>query len=134
MNLRPLLLLLLLSGCTDPPREGRIQLTEKIRFATAKPDLLPESHPVLDQLADHLKNTPAIKKVEIQSHTDARGSSEFNLKLTQQRAKSIRQYLIAKGISPDRMTAKGYGETRPIHCEPHGCPEKCRRIEVWIIE
>ena len=112
----------------------KIQLQDKIRFELSKPDILPASHPVLDHLASHLKNNPAIKKVEIQAHIDARGSSDFNLKLTQQRAESVRRYLIEKGVAPDRMVAKGYGETRPIHCEPHGCPEKCRRIEIWIIE
>jgi len=112
----------------------KIQLQDKICFEFGKPDILPASHPVLDQLADQLKNTSTIKKVEIQSHIDARGSSDFNMKLTQQRAESVRQYLIEKGISPERMIAKGYGDTRPIHCEPHGCPEKCRRIEIWITE
>ncbi|MBN2495532.1 MAG: OmpA family protein [Deltaproteobacteria bacterium] len=110
----------------------QIRLLEKIRFRTGKATIRPESFRVLDQLAALLANDASIRQVEIQSHTDGRGSSEFNRQLTQDRASAVRQYLVDKGIAPGRLTAVGYGETRPIHCEPHGCPQRCRRIEVWI--
>ena len=52
--------------------------------------------------------------IELSSHTDARGSDEYNLKLSQQRAKSVVDYMISKGIDPKRLVDKGYGESRPI--------------------
>jgi outer membrane protein OmpA-like peptidoglycan-associated protein len=52
--------------------------------------------------------------VEIRSHTDCRASAAYNLKLSQNRANAAVAYLISRGISPARMTAKGYGETKPV--------------------
>ena len=49
-------------------------------------------------------------KVEVGGHTDSQGNDNFNLKLSQNRANSVRAYLIKQGVAPDRMTAKGYGE------------------------
>lgn len=68
----------------------------------------------LDQIAEDMKNDPSLK-VEIQGHTDSIGSEKYNMKLSQRRANAVRNYLIKKGgISPDRLTAVGYGETRPV--------------------
>jgi len=64
----------------------------------------------LDSLAGVLANNPTIK-IELMSHTDCRGTSEYNMKLSQKRADAAVKYLTGKGISADRMTAKGYGET-----------------------
>ncbi len=75
--------------------------------------LRPESYPVLDSLVQLLKENPELK-VEIRSHTDSIGSDEYNLWLSQKRAESVVRYLISKGISPDRLIAKGYGERFPI--------------------
>ena len=52
--------------------------------------------------------------VELSSHTDSKGADAYNLKLSQKRAESVVAYLIAKGIDKNRLTAKGYGETKPI--------------------
>jgi len=52
--------------------------------------------------------------VELQGHTDSRGADAFNLELSQRRAESVRDYLIAQGVSGTRLEAKGYGETQPI--------------------
>ena len=53
-------------------------------------------------------------KVEVQGHTDSQGDDDFNLKLSQRRAESVRLYLIKRGITSDRLDPKGYGETVPI--------------------
>ena len=58
-----------------------------------------------------LKDKPNLR-VEIMSHTDSRGNDDYNMSLSQQRAQSVLNYLVAKGISRDRLVAKGYGETR----------------------
>lgn len=75
-------------------------------------DLRPESMVMLDRLVETLNDNPNVT-IELMSHTDARGSDEFNLELSQKRAQSAVEYLIQNGIAEDRLTAKGYGETQP---------------------
>lgn len=77
-----------------------------------KSTLRDESKTELDKLTELLTNNPSMK-IEISSHTDSKGSDDYNLKLSQARAQSVVDYLIGKGIKPERMTAKGYGESSP---------------------
>jgi outer membrane protein OmpA-like peptidoglycan-associated protein len=86
---------------------------EGVRFDNNKATLKPESFPVLDKAAVGLKDWGDIK-VEIAGHTDSVDSDEHNMKLSQSRAETVRDYLVSKGISADRLTAKGYGESSPI--------------------
>ena len=58
-----------------------------------------------------MKDKPNLR-VEIMSHTDSRGNDDYNMSLSQQRAQSVVNYLVNKGISRDRLVAKGFGETR----------------------
>ena len=89
----------------------------KIRFEKNSAKILPKSNDDLDKLAVFLNETPEIK-VEIGSHTDARGDDFVNLELSSQRAKAVREYLMLKSVSPDRMIARGYGETKLLnHCQ-----------------
>ncbi len=71
------------------------------------------SRPTLDKLANSLKAQTDFN-VEIAGHTDSTGSAEYNESLSDKRAKSVRQYLIEKGVSEDRLTATGYGEVDPV--------------------
>jgi OOP family OmpA-OmpF porin len=73
----------------------------------------PQSFPILDTVAQVLRDFPDIA-IEVQGHTDSRGNDAFNLRLSQQRADAVRQYLINQGIASSRLTARGYGETMPI--------------------
>jgi OmpA-OmpF porin, OOP family len=84
-----------------------------IEYDYNKATLRPESQKVLDDLAAFLELNDNIS-VEIASHTDTRGSVTGNERLSQARAKSCVDYLISKGISPDRLQAKGYGESQPL--------------------
>jgi outer membrane protein OmpA-like peptidoglycan-associated protein len=84
-----------------------------IEYDSEKASLTPESEKVLDNLADFL-NLNNNLKVEISSHTDERGNDEYNLKLSQDRAKVCVDYLVEKGIAAERLIAIGYGETQPI--------------------
>ena len=68
---------------------------------------------MVEGVAESLREWPEVK-VEIQGHTDGRGSAVINLRLSQARAEAARLYLVQKGISPDRLTAAGYGKSRPI--------------------
>jgi OOP family OmpA-OmpF porin len=86
---------------------------EGVTFAFNKADLTTTSRPVLDDVAASLQKHPLLK-VEIQGHTDSTGPADYNLKLSDRRAASVRDYLIEKGVSAERLTSKGYGLTQPI--------------------
>ena len=73
----------------------------------------PESYVKLNKLRDFLKNNPTIK-IEIDGHTDTRGDAAANLKLSDARAKSVKDYLVQQGIEASRLSSKGFGETMPI--------------------
>lgn len=94
----------------SPIPEGDIVIPG-IEYDYDKATLRPESKKVLDDLVDFL-NINNNLSVEISSHTDARGSDSYNMKLSQERAKSVVDYLIEKGIRADRLVAQGYGETK----------------------
>ena len=77
-------------------------------FETGKSALKPESFTVLDIVAQSLQANPDIR-IEIAGYTDNTGSAPLNVRLSQARAASVRAYLARKGVSPERMVAKGYG-------------------------
>jgi peptidoglycan-associated lipoprotein len=83
-----------------------------IFYDFGKWDLRPESMVSLDKLVETLNDNPNVT-IELMSHTDSRDTEEYNLALSQKRAQSVVDYLIGKGIELDRLTAKGYGESRP---------------------
>ncbi len=89
-----------------------------------KATLRPESKLVLDSLVLFFTQNNAID-IEIGSHTDSRGSDEYNLKLSQARAQSVVDYLIEKGIKKERLIARGYGETKPVN----GCTNNVKCTE-----
>ena len=83
-----------------------------ILYDFGKWDLRPESMVSLDKLVETLNDNENVT-IELMSHTDSRDTEEYNLALSQKRAQVVVQYLIDKGIAPDRLTAKGYGESEP---------------------
>jgi len=83
-----------------------------ILYDLGKWDLRPESMTSLDKLIQTLNDNPNIV-IELRSHTDFRSDNKYNLDLSQKRAQSVVDYLVSKGIEPDRLVAKGYGETKP---------------------
>lgn len=93
--------------------ENKIELKQAVFFDTNKATIKPVSFPLLDDVASALRDNPKIK-VEVQGHTDSQGNDAFNKKLSQNRAESVRAYLIKKGIASDRMDPKGYGEDQPL--------------------
>lgn len=86
---------------------------EKLEFHTGSSAIKPESFASLLVLADYLNKNPSIK-LELSGHTDNIGKPEKNLKLSNDRANSVKSFFIDKGINADRMTASGYGDTKPI--------------------
>ena len=88
------------------------QIVENIFYDFDKATLRPESKAALDELTVMLKDNPHVS-IEMGSHTDRMGSDEYNLDLSDRRAKSVVDYLVSAGIPADRLTWKGYGETVP---------------------
>ena len=113
--------------------EKKIELKQAVFFDTNKATIKPVSFPLLDDVASALRDNPKIK-VEVQGHTDSQGNDAFNKKLSQNRAESVRTYLIKKGISSDRMDPKGYGEDQPLEDNRTADGRaKNRRVEFVII-
>lgn len=88
------------------------QVVENIFYDFDKATLRPESKAALDEMIVMLKENPNVT-IEMGAHTDRKGSDEYNINLSNRRAKSVVDYLIAGGIEPDRLTWKGYGESTP---------------------
>lgn len=86
---------------------------ENIFYDFDKADIRPDAAIELDKLVQVLNDNPSIT-IELSSHTDSRGSDVYNEDLSQRRAESAVEYIISKGIDRARITAKGYGESRPV--------------------
>ena len=97
----------------EPAPLPRKLVLEGVNFDYDKATLRQEDLAIIDQNAAALKEWGDVD-VEIAGHTDSRGSDKYNMHLSQHRAAAVRTYLISKGISADRLTAKGYGESQPI--------------------
>jgi len=84
-----------------------------VNFAFDKSDLLPESYPVLDNAVKLLNNKPELN-IEIQGYADNIDTDAYNKKLSEERAQTVKNYLVSKGIAENRLTTVGYGESNPI--------------------
>jgi outer membrane protein OmpA-like peptidoglycan-associated protein/Tol biopolymer transport system component len=116
-----------------PIEEGQIVRLNNIFFATGKSTLNKESYPELDRITISMVENKTLT-IELGGHTDNTGSAEFNLELSQARADTVREYLIGKGIEPDRVASRGYGETVPVakNDTPEG-QQLNRRVEFKIL-
>ncbi|TNE84326.1 MAG: OmpA family protein [Deltaproteobacteria bacterium] len=113
----------------------RIEITEKVYFDTNEATIRPESFGLLDEVAKTFTDRADILRVRIEGHTDSRGEDDFNLDLSRRRAASVREYLIDAGVSADRLTSEGYGESRPIDtAENEAAWQQNRRVEFHIEE
>ena len=119
-------------GCPIILKET-VSIQLNIVFDFEKADIKPQYHAELKKVADFMQEYPATKAL-IEGHTDNVGGDQYNLQLSQQRAESVRQYLIDNfSIAPDRLSAEGFGESRPIasNSTPAG-REKNRRVVAVI--
>ncbi|MDQ1086094.1 OmpA family protein [Siphonobacter sp. SORGH_AS_1065] len=114
--------------------QGAKVALNNVFFETAKATLQTESFPELNRVVE-LMNKQKAMIVEIDGHTDSDGTEEANQKLSQDRAESVRTYLISKGIPENRVVAKGFGESRPIAMNdtPEG-KQQNRRVEFVILK
>ncbi|WP_438020559.1 OmpA family protein [Sorangium sp. So ce315] len=125
-----------------PPEKKRVEVTEKqivinekILFEHNKALIRTESHSLLNEVVDTIKKHAHIKKIAIEGHASSDGADDHNMKLSDRRAKAVMEYLVQHGIPQDMLTAKGFGETKPIaDNETEEGREKNRRVEFNIVE
>ena len=97
-------------------------------------DLRPESYVELNRVVELLQENPAIE-IEMSAHTDSKGSDEYNFTLSDQRARSVREYILSKGIRASRIQSKGYGETKPVAANDTDENRQLnRRVEFTILK
>ncbi|SEU22740.1 OmpA family protein [Stigmatella erecta] len=95
-------------------RQDRLDIKDTVYFDSGKATIQRRSFKLLDQVAKLLKEHPELEQVTIEGHTDNVGKPEANLRLSQHRAEAVKDYLARKGVAPQRLEAKGYGQERPI--------------------
>lgn len=117
-----------------PIEKGAKVILNNIFFDTGKATLSPQSRVELEKAIDLMKVNPSMK-IEVGGHTDNVGDDALNMKLSHDRAKSVREYLVNGGIAADRLQAKGYGELNPIATNDTDDGRKSnRRTEFVILE
>lgn len=94
--------------------EDAIVIHDKIHFEFDKATIKPESFDLLNEIATVINDNPRIERINIEGHTDAMGSDEYNQQLSAARSESVRKYLVEHGVVADRLTNEGFGESRPI--------------------
>jgi outer membrane protein OmpA-like peptidoglycan-associated protein len=116
-------------------RDNKIVINEKIQFEYDKATIMPVSFSLLNEVASVIKKNSHIKKIQIEGHASSEGEAAHNLRLSEDRARSVMRYLVDQGIPKDHLVAKGFGVERPI--ADNGTPEgreKNRRVEFNILE
>ena len=117
-----------------PIEIGQVVRLNNVYFDFDKWNLRPESFVELDRVVKMLTDNPAIE-IEMSAHTDARGSDDYNFKLSDNRARSVMEYIISKGIAATRIISKGYGETKPVATnETDDGRQLNRRVEFTILK
>lgn len=115
------------------PVPEKVCITLNIQFDFDRADIKPKYHNVIGKVADFMKEHPDTTAV-IEGHADNRGPYDYNIRLSERRAESVRNYLVEKfGIAPERLTTKGYGYTKPVATNNTAAGrQKNRRIEAMI--
>ncbi|MBL8915257.1 MAG: OmpA family protein [Archangium sp.] len=112
----------------------KIEILQQVRFATGKSTILPESFGLLQQVVDAIvKNN--VRRVRVEGHTDNRGVKAQNQTLSEDRARSVKEYLVAQGIDAERLESVGYGDSKPIapNLTARG-RELNRRVEFIVLD
>ncbi|HBE87566.1 MAG TPA: hypothetical protein DDW67_00285 [Elusimicrobia bacterium] len=127
------LLILTLAACggrqltgaeAEEQRRGELELqsvmdmvttrqVKPIEFEFNSDVLLPSSRDLLDRVAEVLRGRPRLKLI-VEGHTDDVGDDEYNMELSRYRADAVKAYLVSRGIHPETVLSRGYGETRPV--------------------
>lgn len=125
-------------GCPDRGsvviEDNSIIILDKIYFETDSAVIERRSYPIIDAIAATLNGNPQITSVEIQGHADERGGDDYNIRLTRDRAASVVEAVVQRGVSRDRLRSSGYGERCPVDPRSNAeAWERNRRVEFKII-
>jgi outer membrane protein OmpA-like peptidoglycan-associated protein len=129
--------------CPDSPADKPVDadgctivsvVLKNVQFESNSSELTSGSSESLDKVVNAMNEYDQLR-IEIQAHTDNMGDASYNLSLSEKRANSVRDYLIAKGVAANRMKVKGFGETQPIadNSTRDGRAEN-RRVELKVID
>ena len=126
-------------GCPDGPAiitgDTTSVILQEIYFEFDSAVIKKQSHPILEAVAKSLSVFTDIRLVEVQGHTDERGSDAYNLDLSQRRAESVVNFLVENGVARDRLDPVGYGERVPIDSRSNqNAWAKNRRVEFHVIK
>ena len=117
---------------TRESARGLIVNLSDVLFDTAKHDLRPGAREKLARVSGILSAHPGLK-LEVEGHADSRGSDEYNMNLSERRAESVRNYLVSQNIQPSMITAKGFGESRPVASNDNAAgQQQNRRVELIV--
>jgi OOP family OmpA-OmpF porin len=115
--------------------EKKIEIDEKVQFEINRADIKPESHALLADVAQVMKEHPEVTLLAIEGHASSDGDANQNLLLSDARSKAVMAYLVTQGIDAKRMRAEGFGAKRPIaDNNTEEGREKNRRVEFNIVE
>jgi OmpA-OmpF porin, OOP family len=112
---------------------AEIQIMKQVEFKFDSFELLPISFPILDEVVRLLQVNTEIKLVSIEGHTDNQGKDEYNDRLSKDRARAVREYIVKKGVDPSRVTSTGFGAKMPLMGNDTDAGRaKNRRVEFHI--
>jgi outer membrane protein OmpA-like peptidoglycan-associated protein len=113
---------------------GKVSFEGTVTFEPGTARLTAEAGPLLDKIAVVLVAHPELKRLEVGGHTDSDGDTRSNQRLSRDRAQSVVDYLVHKGVSPSRLVARGYGETVPLDTNlTMKGRARNRRVEITIL-
>jgi outer membrane protein OmpA-like peptidoglycan-associated protein len=118
------------AGCPDVSiGDGRLDIIESVYFKTDRAVIEPRSFELLDKVASVLTSHDKLK-IQVEGHTDSQGNDAYNKKLSQRRAEAVVAYLVKKQIARSRLTARGFGEEKPIadNATPEGRAQNRRVV------
>ncbi|MFN8258423.1 MAG: OmpA family protein [Bacteroidales bacterium] len=117
-----------------PIEVGQIVKLNNIFFDSNKSELKPESYPELDRVVEALNNNLKLE-IEIDGYTDNVGQDDYNLKLSEERARAVHRYLLGKGILKSRLSSKGFGKQNPVDDnQTESGRQNNRRVEFVILK
>jgi outer membrane protein OmpA-like peptidoglycan-associated protein len=111
----------------------RIEISGKVNFELSSAVIKSDSFGLLDEVASVLVRHPELLLIRIEGHTDSQGAAAYNLSLSQQRADSVRAYLVEHGVASNRLEAEGFGETRLLDTSNTGKAHATnRRVDLFV--
>jgi OOP family OmpA-OmpF porin len=125
------------NGCPEISEESIKKMNENFKsilFSKGTPALKKDSFPLLNSIVAILKEFPTAK-FRLEGHADSEGSDMANVKLSQDRAASVKNFLIENGVAADRLTSQGFGESKPIdNNNTEKGKSRNRRVEVKLVK